>query len=1008
MQAGRITLLVLLFSIGLHGEAPLCSKVFGSAAGTLPGGQIRMDGDLYGTDSGLLYTGDLGGNNLGGGCDGGACIEGGASDALTFPPNDSTIDGSGSLSVTAGNDYRYRTYGGFNGGDTITVAGTGTAAIHIRQNGMSINGKINETGDASQLVMYIRGDVTVNGSGVVHAILYVDGDVIINGSVTGAVTATGQIRLNGSGSIRYSPQAVADTDFRGVCSADTGPALHYTFGDCTVGQPVTTFTDVSGNGNDATAYNGPLCVDTGSGRRGVRFNSVADGSAYELHQQYAKTNANFSFTYEEGYTVFARLRFNWSPARIWALFFGVTGGDTCANNGAHWLINTQDSGDCGHLGKGVAQFGVFCGAQNRFDLSGAAGTDLALATVYYNNSNRLVSYINGVKVSETVSESDPDSGNAPVYMARPWSNCSEDAYFSGVMDELRIYPRALGEAEILGLFSSPVNAADLNPPTFANRRIGTKVAGQPFPLWVGGLNSSRDALQPFTKSMLRARVVPSASCPAGDTALSGWSGELDLETGSNPAEVLFQVDRASRDARIQFEWTDDGVTMRECSFDNFSVRPAAVTAEVLDTAALQAGVTYGDRLRLSGVDGYDQNLSRIDIEVLPLTRSGEYGGEEGSLGLAPFTFAGATPLFADINYSEAGRIEVRLRDGDWSGVDGAKGECTAQSCSNQADDTALFGCDTCGSPDYNLTFVPYRFDMAFLDTPLLEDNSTFTYFSNERNMSARVTALSLAVRALNRQGGTTRNYTDRTAGGYEQDIRVRIDVNISAADKSRIGEYGDAAFTEGEAVLTLPDWLYNPGRQKQMPQNPLRLPGDDVNLSVSLTDSDGVLGTLFQNGVEGNATFLYGRINPIDGHCTAGEVCDVSCYFEIYCRGCVQEAFGLTGWPESVNDVFWLINPDHPGSQPVLESTPAFDATAYDDNGRQTLLYSTDSAGRKRVVVDHAAGQAPGYLLYEPYSDRNVTGFYLDIGTPSAGEEGMTDVVENEGEAYRGSGRIGE
>lgn len=1011
-----VLVMVLVVFVGnVQAADTLCTEIFGNAIGTVPGGEIWMDGDLYHTGEGVLYTSDLGGNHLNNGCDGGVCTQGGASTPLNMPQNNSHTDVSGSQTVDTGRDYKYRTYSNFNGSDTITVNGMGTARIHIRQNGMGINGNINMGGDPSGLIMYINGNVTVNGSAVVNAILYVDGDVMINGTIKGAVTASGKITLNGGGEVDYSRSAIESADFDGACrnTADTGPALHYTFSDCTLGQSVGTFTDVSGNGNDATAYNAPKCVDTGSGRKGVQFNTDITGTAYQLKNQYAKSNANFSFTYDEGYTVFSRLRFNWSPDRIWALYFGVTGGNTCSNNGAHWLINTQYSGDCGNLGRGLAQFGVFCGTQNRFDLGSLAGQDLALATVYYNDSNKLVTYINGVKVDEDISDSDPTSGNAPVYIAQPWSSCSQDSYFSGVMDELRIYPRALSEGEILGLFSSPVNAADINPPTFENRRIGTKLVGERFDLWVAGLNEGRDTLQDFTKSTVKARVVPSTSCPASDVALTDWSSDLSLSGGNNPARVSFQVDRAVRDARIQFEWMDDGVVMRECSFDNFAVRPATITV-IAGTETLRAGEEYDEGLSLSGPDGYDQNLSNMTLEAVYVKRgSGGYGTDQPGFSIAEFAFAGSTPVTPRIRYPDVGRIEVGVTDSDWSAVDRDSGGCLVDSPDNMPDGDGLIGCDTSGVADSNLTFVPWDFNISFSGTPRLDDNTTaplgFTYYADDRNMSALLSGLDLHIVARNKQGETTENYTDRDAGGYEQNITLAMDINVTflSLPTRLLADNEDVDFIDGSAAITVPIRHFNFGKDSRTPRNPVAVVGNDVNLSVSVDDTDGVEGTVLRQGVNGRATFFYGRINPLGRDCDRGQPCDVSVYYEVYCKNCDRPALGMAGWPESVNDVYWFVNQNHPAAQRVVESSPTANNYNLPANGVQTLQYTIADPGRVRVTMEHNGTQAPSYLYHHPYSDRNVSSFYLNV-IDAVNLQHPTDVVGNPGDTRRGASRIGE
>jgi hypothetical protein len=60
-------------------------------------------------------------------------------------------------------------------------------------------------------------------------------------------------------------------------------------------------------------------------------------------------------------------------------------------------------------------------------------------------------------------------------------------------------------------------------------------------------------------------------------------------------------------------------------------------------------------------------------------------------------------------------------------------------------------------------------------------------------------------------------------------------------------------------------------------------------------------------------------------------------------------------------------------------------------------------------MIDHTGSvQAPEYLYFHPYSDQNLTLFYLDVAADDDNPEKPQDVISNEGKSRKSVGRIGE
>lgn len=484
------------------------------------------------------------------------------------------------------------------------------------------------------------------------------------------------------------------------------------------------------------------------------------------------------------------------------------------------------------------------------------------------------------------------------------------------------------------------------------------------------------------------------------TVVTSWSN-LKTDTEGRVELDGFTLNAAYR--KLYFRITDGGAVI--ATSNSFAVRPSAITIDVTSPGTpLVAGDTHTGVVAFSSIAGYNQVSSVLTFS----TEDDQFGTGVGTFTVDPFSFNAAEDVAAGINYSDVGVIKPTVTDSDWASVDRANGLCVAESCSNNPEN-GLIGCDICGRADTAISFIPDKFTVAFLATPRLDNNTTFTYFSDDLNMSARLSNLELTVVAVNSQGDTTVKYTDRTLGGYEKNINLSLEANASDLRESRSKNAVDADFINGVATVNIDAWPLNYGKNSRLSQNPVTIAGGDTNVSISVNDPDGVHGNVFQQGVMGSATFFYGRLHPIDQSCVVGVPCVVPLYYEVYCNGCDKAAFGIDTWVESVNDVFWYVNPQHDGNQLVTSTTPVSTSDPYNTPGMQTLTFTGLGTGRQRVTIRHTdSQQAPSYLYFHPYSDQNISSFYLDVSAAIPAGGGPADVINNEGAQDKSSSRIGE
>lgn len=131
---------------------------------------------------------------------------------------DSSGCGSRSNQFTPG-DYGYN-QGTFKNGTVITTTGR-TARLYF--NNLSLtNAKLNSDGKAENLIIYVKGSLSVSGQNEINAIVYVAGAVSFTGNATisGALAAGGALDVSGNGQVNFDQNAVDNADFNGMCEKE--------------------------------------------------------------------------------------------------------------------------------------------------------------------------------------------------------------------------------------------------------------------------------------------------------------------------------------------------------------------------------------------------------------------------------------------------------------------------------------------------------------------------------------------------------------------------------------------------------------------------------------------------------------------------------------------------------------------------------------------------------------------------------------------------------------------
>ena len=734
---------------------------------------------------------------------------------------------------------------------------------------------------------------------------------------SGTTTATVSISRNAMLTIALKP-------------INSGPVLHYTFDGCTIGQSITAISDVSGNGNNATGYNGLKCIATDRGT-GAQFDGVND---------YAKSNANYSFTYDAGYTVYSRFLIDsWTASRFWILYFGYPDSNpTCSNNGMHWLVNVGPHPTCGEtLPLGTAQFGVFCGSQNQFVFTNSnLQTYVSVATVYDSPTKKLTTYMDGVKISEVTSATNPSSGSAPVYMGRPGTPWSCESSFKGIIDEVKIYPRTLSETEILQLFTGEgsFSAADEAYKTnFVNGKLNTKIASTPFNLRILARDANDFSVYKDA-NISKIEVITCNDTPCTDAATTTRVIDTKNYTAPNylsvpiaqgySAPVSFTFSAPYKNLRLRITGSvDNGQTFKtSISKDAFSIRPSSYS--IAPTA-----IKAGELVNVSTAGGGGIYNGTANVNTTLRTNNPNCPTQNNFLSNTEPT---SIVFNNDVNNStligkDIGDINVTIYDQTWSAIDqissdltGNTWDCIKDSNTTTADGSSRIGCNV--QATLPLTISPYELNTTrnSFHTPS-SSPTPWLYLDSTRTQNVDINT---TIRAYNKDGITvSKNFSDGCIGsavplGFYLTPTGTIPANVTVSLTSTTGSQNtisdintsyatafnsqyfsipNTSFKNGDANLSL---KFNFIRSDSNAINPF-----DLNLT-SITTSYGS-GVINNNalGLNDHASFLYGRTRAYDIK-TDQPSAPIPIEFEVY-------SSTSTGYVSSMpqNILHWYRNLNH-------------------------------------------------------------------------------------------------
>jgi hypothetical protein len=211
-----------------------------------------------------------------------------------------------------------------------------------------------------------------------------------------------------------------------------GLVAYYPFND--------NFNDESGNGNNGTIYGNPQFVNGAIGNA-LQFDGIDD----YMHSASLNINTGDSFT------VSYWMNFSWQQSRFWILYFGYDANafPCSVPEGFHSLITGLNWSPATTSG-----FGFMCGGgNNAFNMANFQGQWIHVVTTYDSLNKNINSFINAISMdSQTVTQAIPMQ-NIGLYIGQAPLGYPDNNNFKGTLDDIRIYNRALSEAEILQLYN---------------------------------------------------------------------------------------------------------------------------------------------------------------------------------------------------------------------------------------------------------------------------------------------------------------------------------------------------------------------------------------------------------------------------------------------------------------------------------------------------------------------------------------------------------------------------
>lgn len=480
------------------------------------------------------------------------------------------------------------------------------------------------------------------------------------------------------------------------------------------------------------------------------------------------------------------------------------------------------------------------------------------------------------------------------------------------------------------------------------------------------------------------------------------SAEINVTVASKRAKIkMYMCAGLDNDGNVEVysltsgDCTDTG---DECSFsstakftscyssDSFSIRPKyfdITTKEnnltsakeiSFDVKAQNASNKETDQYTTSNSD-YDMNITWIRYEYDGSQDNDDSLVGEGNITAFDFTDGNGT---ITLTYDDIGKVKLTPTDIKWSDIDK---DDTPNDCNNN--DGQNMGRYICG--DVTQTFIPDHFSVNDTISIHNHNDASFTYMSNDTNMSLMAAHLELNVTAYNEQNQTTRNF-DISSWVHPLSIRFLMQ-NEEDINKSMISDV-NLSFTQGKVTIqwdetnSSKNLMFNYKRKIDNVKNPFMIKAQDIDIvlwsdygDINVSDNNGTE----VNGDDSNATFVYGKTNAPRTIFKKADTYKVPLYYEIYCYGdeCDKTLLPDGENSSTTNDPRWFINTHHNSAfgkaKSITQKRGSGVSIGTDPTGNHQDSVTLKYDG-KLPYKTTMQNEAPTWLIYNKYdanADKN-------------------------------------
>ncbi len=469
-----------------------------------------------------------------------------------------------------------------------------------------------------------------------------------------------------------------------------------------------------------------------------------------------------------------------------------------------------------------------------------------------------------------------------------------------------------------------------------DRDITTKIVDKPFTLTLASLNDDMNSTLDRDGITVKYQLY-NYDTNKSVTELDIW----DITTGNPTTTKTFSdIVKGYRDIRVRFKYCQDSnsseiVDYAKCSdygyqffqevasSDNFAIRPNKLTLTPISSNLTSAkdynltanALSYTDALTTNyTITDSDYALNIEEVKYMP---NGDINNSlYGDSSVSEFNFLDGNGTYISISFDDIGKIAMNIQDRNWAIVD--SGDTTAD-CSED-------GYYICG--DVNETFIPSYF--SFTNPKVYNNNnSNFTYISNDLNMSAHI---ALSITAKNDKNSTTKNF-DYNSWENPVDINFSISTtNKPTVIKSEIDKTQKLGFEDGVKEISWSETnssknlAFNFKREVNKANNPFNINGSDITLDAKTVYSSTTIKATPSIASQ-SITMLYGRTNVARQRYDSYRG-DAFIYFEAYCyledsnaTLCNKTLLPDGSSSKHSNDIRWFINSEHNSSKDGLIGT---------------------------------------------------------------------------------------